>query len=313
MLWGVRFSPDGSAVASAGDDGTVRLWDVEKGAAIDGPLIQHTGVVLRVAFSPDGHGLVAAIGEGEIHGWDLPSRKPLFEPLRSAHTSHVWGFAFSPKGNRFATYSSDGTSAVLEYPERALHRAGVRERRRHCGVAFTPDGAGLIGGGADGALRLWDVDKQKLIATTPSGHTQPIINIASSLNGKLVASLGKDQQIRLWRFGSKYPLKDVRSVAGRAAKGVAISADGRRLAAGDDTGAVEIWMLGTDRAPMLLAGHKNQVWAVAFSPKGSVIASGDRSGEVRLRNSVDGALLRTIAAHERRSGLWRSRLMAIGS
>ena len=57
-------------------------------------------------------------------------------------------------------------------------------------------------------------------------------------------------------------------------------------------------MLGTDRAPMLLAGHKNQVWAVAFSPKGSVMASGDRSGEVRLRNSVDGALLRTIAAHD---------------
>src|SRR5262249_25086154 len=90
----------------------------------------------------------------------------------------------------------------------------------------------------------------------------------------------------------------IRHVAGHSAKGLAISADGRLLAVGDDTGAVEIWELGSEQEPRVLTGHKNQVWALAFSPKGSVIASGDRGGEVRLGNPADGALLRTMAAHD---------------
>jgi WD40 repeat protein len=299
VLWGVRFSPDGATLATAGEDGTLRLWDVAKGVAIGGPLIHRTGDLLRVAFSPDGHGLVAGNGEGEIYGWELPSGKPLFEPVRGAHTSDIWGFAFSPKGDRFATYSSDGTSVVLAYPSGRIIGQAFGDAGDIAGVAFMPDGAGLIGGGADGALRLWDIDKQEAIATTPSGHSQPIIDVGASLDGKLVASLGKDQQIRLWRFGSKYPLEDMRHVAGQSAKGVAISADGGRLAAGDDTGAVEIWQLGSNWDPMLLSGHKSQVWALAFSPKGSMLASGDRGGEVRLWNPADGALLRTIAAHDK--------------
>src|SRR5262249_1698887 len=207
VLWGVRFSPTGSMLASGGEDGTLRRWARAKGTAIGDPLIRHSGHVPRMAFSPDGRGLVAGSGAGEIYGWEVPSGRPLFEPGRGAHTSDIWGFAFSPKGDRFATYSSDGTSVVLAFPSgnivgRAFDKAGDI-----AGVAFTPDGAELIGGGADGALRLWDIDKQALIATTPSGHSQPIADVAESADGKLVATLGKDQQARLWRGAAPQPVE----------------------------------------------------------------------------------------------------------
>jgi WD40 repeat protein len=147
-----------------------------------------------MAFSPDGRGLVAGSGSGEIYGWELPSGKPLFEPVRSAHTSDIWGFAFSPKGDRFATYSSDGTSVLLEYPSGRIIGRAFGDVSDIAGVAFTPDGTGLIAAAPMAPSGSGDIDKQTLIATTPSGHSQPIIDVAESADGKLVATLGNDQQ-----------------------------------------------------------------------------------------------------------------------
>src|SRR5207237_195082 len=205
VVWGVRFDPSGTMVASASEDGTIRLWDAARGVMLGKPLADLEGDVLAVAFTPDGHGLVAGNGKGEIYGWTVPAGTPVFDPVRNAHSSDVWKLAFSPKGDRFATASSDGTSVVLEWP-----------------------------------------------------------------TGRIV--------------------------------GRAFSRDGRRMAAGDDTGVVEVWRLGTSEEPTALLGHKHQVWALAFSPDGSLMASGDRGGQVNLWNLADGTLQRSIAADD--SPIW---------
>jgi WD40 repeat protein len=302
VVWGVRFDPSGAVLASASEDGTIRLWDAARGVMLGKPLVDLEGDVLAVAFTPDGHGLVAGNGKGEIYGWTVPSGTPVFEPVRNAHSSDVWKLAFSPKGDRFATASSDGTSVVLEWPTGRIVGHAFGDADGIAAVIFSPDGKTLLGGGADGAVRLWDLDHQKLVMTTPSGHTQPIADAGASRDGKLVATLGKDQLIRLWSVGMSRPLSEIRKVAGQMAKGVAFSRDGRRMAAGDDTGVVEVWRLGTGEEPVALLGHKHQVWALAFSPDGSLMASGDRGGQVNLWNLADGTLQRSITADD--SPIW---------
>ena len=296
VMMGVCFSSDGSTVATGNGDGTVQLWDVVQEKPIGEPLIEVALGFHVVEFSPDGRGLISSSQDGAIFGWAIPSRKPLFKPLTEVHTSHLLTVAFSPVGNRFATASTDGTSMVVEFPSGRVIGKAFGDDDQIGSVVFKSDGRTLIGATTNGALSLWDVEKKVLLGTTPPGHSQAIIDTDLNENGKLLATLGQDQVIRLWRFDKTFPLSSQLQFAGQKAKGVAFSSDGKYLAAGDDSGAVQVWDANTHRGLISLEGHAHQVWALAFSPNQHFLASGDRSGQIRLWDLTKGTLQRTIEA-----------------
>jgi WD40 repeat protein len=68
----VAFSPDGATLASGGEDGSIRLWDVQTHQPLGDPLTYNGGQVLSVVFSPDGETLASGAGfDDTIHLWDI--------------------------------------------------------------------------------------------------------------------------------------------------------------------------------------------------------------------------------------------------
>ena len=77
----VTISPDGSVMASASQDGTIRFWSTAKGVAIGEPLRVHAGAVKTVAFSPDGKCVMSGSADGTVRFWSANTFRAISEPL----------------------------------------------------------------------------------------------------------------------------------------------------------------------------------------------------------------------------------------
>jgi WD40 repeat protein len=145
-------------------------------------------------------------------------------------------------------------------------------------------GGTLVSGGADGTVRLWNVDAAKPMSAVLRGHVGPVTSVAMNANGLMVVSGGEDGTVRLWDPDAPAKSRVVyRSPDDRPIWTVDLSPDGRTVASGADNGEVRVWHVPRDvSSATVVAHHNGPVAELEFSPNGHVLASLGKDGIVRL-------------------------------
>lgn len=200
IIFCLKYSPDGTtlAVATAGQEGRIRLWDIAANRfrpALDNGSLPHVLPFSDdIAFSRDGSTMFTSNGAA-ILLWDTTTwqQRAAYERNIGAVSS----LAVSPDGRYLASPTEGNTVRIWYLYADQLDRVVTEEARPLC-VGFSPDGKLLVVGDGDGSLRIHDTTtfgKPVVI----KGHKTVVRCLAFTPDGTLLASSSKDSSIKLWR------------------------------------------------------------------------------------------------------------------
>ena len=236
--WGfnVAFSPDGSAVAAASEDGVLKVWDNSSGH-LTGVIEPKNGPVDGVAFSADGARLYTSGTDGTIRVWNAATAAPIAS-IRG-HSGFIQCLSLSRDGRLLATGGlHDKTVKVWDAGTGQLVSSFQNDDRIQ-DVAFSPDG-GLVAAAAwNGTIKVIDTSTG-LELRAIRGLKGRVWAVAFSLDGLRIASGSADEPgVVLWDRGSGERIFQLKTSTG--VSDVVFSLDGRRLAATGSDGVIQLW------------------------------------------------------------------------
>ncbi len=329
------FSPDGSQILTASQDGSARVWSARSGASVR-VLMTPDVSLTKATFSPDGSEILTASDLGTARIYSARSGAQLAE--FHAGSSELTDAEFSPDATKIVTASADGTARIWDVhggpPLLVVNpHAGIVET-----AAFSPDGSrvltaqasgpALVWGARTGARLLaikapgafhnidgavwspdarriatalnvgaavWDARTGALIAVV-EGPFVSVERVAFSPDGSRLVTTG-DSHVQIWSAANGEPLADLTGAVGTPTS-AQYSPDGSRIVTAGEDPTARIWNARFGSTVSVFAQPVPQL-AGAFSPDGTRVVTAGADGKTRVWDARSGTVQLTLSGHRR--------------
>ena len=295
----VAFVDGGKLIATAGDDGTIRLWSGTTGKPLE-EIVGHKAPVGMLVSGPN-RLLIGASDDKAVMAWDPnpqwsliatlgPPPENMLDLAKSAFINRVVSLAFSPDGKILATGggepSRSGELILWNVETKAITRQFVDAHSDTVfGIDFSRDGKQLVSGAADKFVKQFDVETGKLIRSF-EGHTHHVLDVSFKSDSSRIASAGADNAIKVWNVETGEQHRTIQNYTKQVTSIQYIGASDNLISCGGDK-TVKMHRSNDGGNTRNFAGPTDFVYATACTRDEAIVIAGGEDGILRVWNGTN--------------------------
>ncbi len=281
----VSFIYDSKLIASAGQDGTIKIWDIHKKILLH-TLEEQRGEIKSISISRDGR-YMASSGSN-VTLWDIKSKtllhmfQELEEGIEKVEFDSTGNILISAGGNKIYLHNREEGRLICTLEG---HHDKIKT------FALSPDDKFLYSAGRDLWVNLWDLETKTLIYSF-NENSEPVKAVSISPDSMLMAVMNGNK-INIWDL-KKREIKHVFEGHTDKIESLSFSPDGKFLASGSRDRAIKIWDITSGKQEHTVSGHTGWISDIKWSHDGKLIISGSSDKTVKMWDSEQMDLIYTF-------------------